>query len=111
MNTMIDLMNPMTSSLAISPMSAASSFVAFVPVSYAGAAVVSATGMGADAAAHVVGGWVFPCTLAVVKKRTDVALANSICTRRNETDATSPANTQAKKWFERPSGVQGVPPG
>ncbi len=111
MNTMTDSKIQLTSALAASPMSAAASFAAFVPVSYAGAAVVSAAGMGADAAAHVVGGWASPCTLTVVKNRTEAVVADSMCTRRSEINATKPANTQAKKWSMRPLGVQGVPPG
>ena len=111
MNTMTDSKIQLTSALAASPMSATPSFAAFVPVSYAGAAVVSAAGMGADAAAHVVGGWASPCTLTVVKNRTEALVANSICTRRSAINATKPANTQAKKWSKRPLGVQGVPPG
>ena len=111
MNTMTDSKTQLTSALAASPMSAAASFAAFVPVSYAGAAVVSAAGIGADAAAHVVGGWASPCTLTVVNERTEAVVANAICTRRNATNATKPAATQAKKWSMRPLGVQGVPPG
>jgi hypothetical protein len=116
MNTMTDstlqLNNVLVvSPLSVAPMFASASFAAFVPVSYASAVDVSEAGMGADAAAHVVGGWVSPCTLTVVKQRTEVALANTICTRRNVTTATKPANTQAKKWSLRPLGVQGVPPG
>ncbi len=111
MNTMTDSKTQLTSALAASPMSAAASFAAFVPVSYAGAAVVSAAGIGADAAAHVVGGWASPCTLTVVKNRTEAVVANSMCTRRSAINATKPANTQAKKWSMRPLGVQGVPPG
>ena len=111
MNTMTDSNIQLTSALAASPMSATASFAAFVPVSYAGAAVVSVAGMGADAAAHSFGGWASPCTLTVVKNRTKAVVANSICTRRSAITATQPANTQAKKWSTRPLGVQGVPPG
>lgn len=109
MNTMTDWKTQLT--LTVSPVSAASLFAAFVPVSYASAAVVSEAGMGADAAAHVVGGWASPCTLPVVNNCTEAVVANAICTRRNITTATKPANTQAKKWSMRPLGVQGVPPG
>ena len=111
MNTMTDSKIQMTSALAVSPMSATASFAAFVPVAYAGAAVISVAGMGADAAAHVVGGWASPCTLTVVKNRTEAVVANAIGTRRSAINATKPANTQAKKWSMRPLGVQGVPPG
>ena len=111
MNTMTDSKLQLTSALALSPMPAHASFAAFVPVSYAGAAVVSDAGMGADAAAHVVGGWASPCTLTVVKNRTEAVVANAICTRRSAINATKPANTQAKKWSTRPLGVQGAPPG
>ena len=120
MKTMTDSKLQLTSALAASltpvtaSFAATASFVAFasfVPVSYAGAADVSAAGMGADAAAHVVGGWASPCTLTVVKNRTEAVVANAICTRRSAINATKPANTQAKKWSMRPLGVQGVPPG
>lgn len=111
MNTMTDSKFQLTGALAASPMPVAPSFTAFVPVSNASAADVCAAGMGADAAAHVVGGWASPCTLSVVNNRTEVALASAICPRRNATNATKPANTQAKKWSMRPLGVQGVPPG
>lgn len=114
MNTMTDSKTHMTSAVAASPMSATPSFAEFVPVSYEVAAVVCVADMGADAAAPVVGGWVSPCNLTVVKQRTDVVLAHAICTRRNAgnaTNVTKPANTQAKKWSMRPLGVQGVPPG
>ena len=117
MKTMTDSKLQLTSALAASPtpvtasFEAATSFVSFVPVSYASAAAVSAAGMGADAAAHVVGGWASPCTLTVVKNRTEAVVANAIGTRRSAINATKPANTQAKKWSMRPLGVQGVPPG
>ena len=111
MNTMTASTIQLTSALAASSMSATGSFAAFVPVSYAGAAVISVAGIGADAAAHVVGGWASPCTLTVVKNRTEAVVANAICTRRSTINATKPANTQAKKWSMRPLGVQGVPPG
>ena len=114
MKTMTDSNLQLTSALAASPTPVTASFAAtasFVPVSYAGAADVCAAGMGADAAAHVVGGWAFPCTLTVVKNRTEAVVANSICPRRSAINATKPANTQAKKWSMRPLGVQGVPPG
>ena len=94
MNTTTDSNLQMTSALAVSPMSASPmcvspSFTAFVPVSYASAAVVPEADMGADAAAHVVGGWVSPCTLTVVKKRTDVVLATAICTQSRAYAATA----------------------
>ena len=111
MNTMTDSKTHMTSAVAASPTSATPLFSGFVSVSYAGAAVVCAVGMGADAAADVVGGWASPCSLTVVKNRTEAVVANAICTRRNAINATKPANTQAKKWSMRPLGVQGVPPG
>lgn len=114
MNTMTDSKTHMTSAVAASPTSATPLFSGFVPVSYAGAAVVCAVGMGADAAADVVGGWASPCSLTVVKNRTEAVVAHAIGTRRNAgnaINATKPANTQAKKWSMRPLGVQGVPPG
>ena len=101
----------LTGALAASPMSVTPPFFAFVPVSYGDAALVCAVDMGADAAAHVVGGWASPCTLTVVKNRPEAVVANAMGTRRSAINASKPANTQAKKWSMRPLGVQGVPPG
>ncbi len=117
MNTTTDSTIQLTNVAVVSPLSVApmfASFAAFVPVSYASAVVGPEAGMGADAAAHVVGGWASPCTLPVVITCTNVARTKSICSRRNgatTSTATKPANTQAKKWLLRPLGVQGVPPG
>lgn len=79
---------------------------------YAAAAATPAanSAMAMVAAAHVSDGWASPCTHTVGSKRTEVAKATGITAITRRT-AIKPANTQAKKWLLRPSGVQEVGPG